>query len=149
MLEMLAALGISFTDERFTEDGHTVLDGMMGWYQDFYFADAKTSEPKQGFYHEDIWWGYEEARGWYRSSWKQMNDPDDPSHKGAVPNRIYGNTAPYGGLCAVRGIAGNVAKLTTFLRTTEQKYRPLIIKHCFRNRRIHLIKNGRWPVLGR
>lgn len=121
VLEMLAALGISFTDERFTEDGHTVLDGMMGWYQDFYFADAKTSEPKQGFYHEDIWWGYEEARGWYRSSWKQMNDPDDPSHKGAVPNRIYGNTAPYGGLCAVRGIAGNVAKIDNLLADNGAK----------------------------
>ena len=121
VLEMLAALGISLTDERFTRDGHTVLDGMMGWYQDFYFADAKTSEPKQGFYHEDIWWGYEEARGWYRSSWKQMNDPDDPSHKGAVPNRIYGNTAPYGGLCAVRGIAGNVAKIDNLLADNGAK----------------------------
>ena len=121
VLEMLAALGISLTDERFTRDGHTVLDGMMGWYQDFYFADAKTSEPKQGFYHEDIWWGYEEARGWYRSSWIQMNDPNDPSHKGAVPNRIYGNTAPYGGLCAVRGIAGNVAKIDNLLADNGAK----------------------------
>lgn len=120
-LEMLAALGISLTDERFTKDGHTVLDGMMGWYQDFYFADAKTSEPKQGFYHEDILWEYEEARGWYRSIWKQMNDPDDPSHKGAVPNRIYGNTAPYGGLCAVRGIAGNVAKIDNLLADNGAK----------------------------
>lgn len=120
-LEMLAALGISLTDERFTKDGHTVLDGMMGWYQDFYFADDKTSEPKQGFYHEDILWEYEEARGWYRSIWKQMNDPDDPSHKGAVPNRIYGNTAPYGGLCAVRGIAGNVAKIDNLLADNGAK----------------------------
>lgn len=121
VLEMLAALGISLTDERFTKDGHTVLDGMMGWYQSFYFEDAKTSKPKQGFYHEDIWWGYEEARGWYRSSWKQMNDPDDPSHKGAVPNRIYGNTAPYSGLCAVRGIAGNVAKIDNLLADNGAK----------------------------
>lgn len=45
-LEMLAALGISLTDERFTKDGHTVLDGMMGWYQDFYFEEAP--KPGQG-----------------------------------------------------------------------------------------------------
>lgn len=121
VMEMLTALDISLTDERFTKDGHTVLDGIMGWYQGFYFEGAKTSEPKQGFYREDIWWGYEEARGWYRSSWKQMNDPDDPSHKGAVPNRIYGNAAPYSGLRAVRGIAGNVAEIDNLLADNGAK----------------------------
>ena len=65
VLEMLAALGISLTDERFTKDGHTVLDGMMGWYQGFYFEDARN-EPYQGFYREDHWWRYKESwGGWY------------------------------------------------------------------------------------
>lgn len=131
VMEMLTALGISLADERFTKDGHTVLDGMMGWYQSFYFENAKTSEPKQGFYHEDIWWGYEETRGWYRSSWKQMNDPDDPSHKGAVPNRIYGNAAPYSGLCAVRGVAGNGAEIDSLpsnngVKTSSIDYKALL-----------------------
>ena len=48
VLEMLVALGISLTDERFTKDDHTVLDGMMGWYQSFYFD--KAPDPGQGFY---------------------------------------------------------------------------------------------------
>lgn len=43
VLEMLAALGISLTDERFTKDGHTVLDGMMGWYQGFYLRMREMS----------------------------------------------------------------------------------------------------------
>lgn len=110
VLEMLAALGISLTDERFTKDGHTVLDGMMGWYQDFYFEDAKASEPKQGFYHEDIWWRYEVVRGWYRASSSLMSDPDDPdSLDKAVCNRIYDNAEPYIGLSAVRDVAGDSA----------------------------------------
>ena len=111
VLEILAALDISLTDERFTKDGHTVLDGMMGWYQNFYFEGAKTSEPKQGFYHEDVWWAYKESRGWYKGGWKQMKDPGDPNHEGAVPNRIYGNAEPYSGLCAVQGTAENGAKI--------------------------------------
>ena len=113
VLEMLAALGISLTDERFTKDGHTVLDGMMGWYQDFYFEGAKTSEPKQGFYREDIVWNYREPRGWYGSMVIQMNDPTGNGENGekAVPNRIYDNAEPYMGLCAVQRIAGNDAKI--------------------------------------
>lgn len=97
VLEMLATLGISLTDERFTKDGHTVLDGMMGWYQDFYFEGAKTSEPKQGFYREDIVWNYREPRGWYGSMVIQMNDPTGNGENGekAVPNRIYDNAEPY------------------------------------------------------
>ena len=113
VLEMLATLGISLTDERFTRDGHTVLDGMMGWYQDFYFEGAKTSEPKQGFYREDIVWNYREPRGWYGSMVIQMNDPTGNGENGekAVPNRIYDNAEPYMGLCAVQRIAGNDAKI--------------------------------------
>ena len=113
VLEMLATLGISLTDERFTKDGHTVLDGMMGWYQDFYFEGAKTSEPKQGFYREDIVWNYREPRGWYGSMVIQMNDPTGNGENGekAVPNRIYDNAEPYMGLCAVQRIAGNDAKI--------------------------------------
>ena len=131
VLEMLATLGISLTDERFTKDGHTVLDGMMGWYQDFYFEDAKTSEPKQGFYHEDGWWRYEESRGWYMKGWIQMGDPNDPNHKGAVPNRIYDNAEPYSGLCAVRGIGGNGAKIDNLpanngVKTSAIDYKALL-----------------------
>lgn len=113
VLEMLATLGISLTDERFTKDGHTVLDGMMGWYQDFYFEGAKTSEPKQGFYREDIVWNCREPRGWYGSMVIQMNDPTGNGENGekAVPNRIYDNAEPYMGLCAVQRIAGNDAKI--------------------------------------
>ena len=131
VLEMLAVLGISLTDERFTKDGCTILDGMMGWYQDFYFEDAKTSEPKQGFYHEDGWWRYEESRGWYRKGWIQMRDPNDPNHKGAVPNRIYDNAEPYSGLCAVRGIGGNGAKIDNLpanngVKTSAIDYKALL-----------------------
>ena len=105
VLEMLAALGISLTDERFTKDGHTVLDGMMGWYQDFYFD--KAPDPGQGFYREDIGWKYWESwGGWYEGSWSQMKDPDDPENGGkAVPLRVYDNAEPYIGLSAFHDTA--------------------------------------------
>ena len=88
VLEMLAALGISLADERFTKDDRTVLDGMMGWYQDFYFD--KAPDPGQGFYREDIWWKYWESwGGWYEGGWSQMKDPDDSENGGkAVPRRV-------------------------------------------------------------
>ena len=132
VLEILAALDISLTDERFTKDGHTVLDGMMGWYQDFYFEGAKTSEPKQGFYHEDVWWAYKEARGWYKGGWKQMKDPDDPNHEGAVPNRIYGNAEPYSGLCAVQGKAENGAKIDNLPANSGVKSSSIAYKTLLR-----------------
>lgn len=132
VLEMLAALGISLADERFTKDGHTVLDGMMGWYQDFYFEGAKTSEPKQGFYHEDVWWAYKEARGWYKGGRKQMKDPDDPNHEGAVPNRIYGNAEPYSGLCAVQGKAENGAKIDNLPANSGVKSSSIAYKTLLR-----------------
>ena len=44
VLEMLAALGISLADERFTKDDRTVLDGMMGWYQSTYAEQARTPD---------------------------------------------------------------------------------------------------------
>lgn len=132
VMELLAALGISLTDERFTKDGHTVLDGMMGWYQDFYFEGAKTSEPKQGFYHEDVWWAYKEARGWYKGGWKQMKDPDDPNHEGAVPNRIYGNAEPYSGLCAVQGKAENGAKIDNLPANSGVKSSSIAYKTLLR-----------------
>ena len=105
VLEMLAALGISLTDERFTKDGHTVLDGMMGWYQAVYSNQAP--KPGQGFYREDIWWKYWESwGGWYEGGWSQMKDPDDPENgEKAVPRRVYDNAAPYIGLSAIRGMA--------------------------------------------
>lgn len=110
VLEMLAALGISLTDERFTKDGHTVLDGMMGWYQSFYFEDARN-EPYQGFYREDHWWRYKESwSGWYEAGSSLMKDPD--GGEGVVSRRIYDNAEPYSGLCAVRETAGNGAKIS-------------------------------------
>ena len=103
VLEMLATLGISLADERFTKDGHTVLDGMMGWYQGFYFEDARN-EPYQGFYREDHWWAYWELQGaWYELSSSLMEDPDAPDDRGkAVERRTYINEAGLIGLCSVR-----------------------------------------------
>lgn len=46
VLEMLAALDISPDDGRFVKNGHTVLDGMMDWYQESYFDGAPA--PGQG-----------------------------------------------------------------------------------------------------
>ena len=102
VLEMLAALGISLTDERFTKDGHTVLDGMMGWYQDFYFEDAKNA-PYQGFYRYDVKWGYNALwSGWYHSIAKTMHDPDTPDDLSrTVTRRIYTNAVAYVGLCNI------------------------------------------------
>lgn len=99
VLEMLAALDISLTDERFTKDGHTVLDGMMGWYQDFYFEEAP--KPGQGFYRENANWGYNtyyKPLGWVKSSWGSMYDPDDPDNPDkCVIERKYINEAAFSG----------------------------------------------------
>ncbi len=102
VLEMLAALGISLTDERFTKDGHTVLDGMMDWYQESYFDGAPA--PGQGFYRHDILWGYRgSGDAWYASSSSLMSDPDAPDDRGkAVERRTYINEAGLIGLCSVR-----------------------------------------------
>lgn len=102
VLEMLAALGISLTDECFTKDGHTVLDGMMGWYQKSYFDGAPA--PGQGFYRHDILWGYRgSGDAWYASSSSLMSDPDAPDDRGkAVERRTYINEAGLIGLCSVR-----------------------------------------------
>ena len=101
-LEMLAALGISLTDERFTKDGHTVLDGMMDWYQESYFDGAPA--PGQGFYRHDILWGYRgSGDAWYASSSSLMSDPDAPDDRGkAVERRTYINESGLIGLCSVR-----------------------------------------------
>ena len=101
VLEMLAALGISLTDERFTKDGHTVLDGMMGWYQGKYSSSAPA--PGQGFYRENANWGYNtysynEPLGWVKSSWGSMYDPDDPDNPDkCVIERKYINEAAFSG----------------------------------------------------
>ncbi len=107
-LEMLAALGISLTDERFTEDGHTVLDGMMGWYQDFYFEEAP--KPGQGFYREETHWGYSDGTytpiGWGISSWTTMSDPDAPDDPDrSVIRRDYLNGTAFPGIAAIRVMA--------------------------------------------
>lgn len=102
VLEMLATLGISLADERFTKDGHTVLDGMMDWYQESYFDGAPA--PGQGFYRHDILWGYRgSVDAWYASSSSLMSDPDAPDDRGkAVERRTYINEAGLIGLCSVR-----------------------------------------------
>ena len=108
VLEMLAALGISLTDERFTKDGHTVLDGMMGWYQDFYFD--KAPKPGQGFYREETHWGYSDGTytpiGWGISSWTTMSDPDAPDDPDrSVIRRDYLNGTAFLGIAAIRVMA--------------------------------------------
>ena len=108
VLEMLAALGISLTDERFTRDGHTVLDGMMGWYQSFYFD--KTPDPGQGFYREETHWGYSDGTytpiGWGISSWTTMSDPDAPDDPDrSVVRRDYLNGTAFPEIAAIRVMA--------------------------------------------
>lgn len=115
VLEMLAALDISLTDERFTKDGHTVLDGMMDWYQESYFDGAPA--PGQGFYRHDILWGYRgSGDAWYASSSSLMSDPDAPDDRGkAVERRTYINEAGLIGLCSVRpavAVAGTLPAST-------------------------------------
>ena len=107
-LEMLAALGISLADERFTKDGHPVLDGMMGWYQDFYFEEAP--KPGQGFYREETHWGYSDGTytpiGWGISSWTTMSDPDAPDDPDrSVIRRDYLNGTAFPGIAAIRVMA--------------------------------------------
>ena len=104
VLEMLAALGISLTDERFTKDGHTVLDGMMGWYQESYFDGAPA--PGQGFYRENANWGYNtyyKPLGWVKSSWRSMYDPDNSDEY--VIERKYINEAAFSGFSLFRTAA--------------------------------------------
>ena len=108
VLEMLAALDISLTDERFTKDSHTVLDGMMGWYQDFYFEEAP--KPGQGFYREETHWGHSDGTytpiGWGISSWTTMSDPDAPDDPDrSVIRRDYLNGTAFPGIAAIRVMA--------------------------------------------
>lgn len=103
-LEMLAALGISLADERFTKDGHTVLDGMMDWYQESYFDGAPA--PGQGFYRENANWGYNtyyKPLGWVKSSWHSMYDPDNSDEY--VIERKYINEAAFSGFSLFRTAA--------------------------------------------
>ena len=113
VLEMLASLGIFLTDERFTKDGHTVLDGMMGWYQDFYFEEAENA-PYQGFYRYEVKWGYNALwGGWYHSTAKVMPkppsiSPDEETFDMVVTTvlrRSYINPIAYTGLCSIRPVA--------------------------------------------
>lgn len=113
VLEMLAALDISLTDERFTKDSHTVLDGMMGWYQDFYFEEAENA-PNQGFYRHYISWDYNALwGGWYHSTAKVMPKPpsislDEETFDMVVTTvlrRRYINPVAYTGLCSIRPVA--------------------------------------------
>lgn len=108
VLEMLAALDISLTDERFAKDGHTVLDGMMGWYQTIYSNQAP--KPGQGFYREDTHWGYSDGTytpiGWGISSWSTMSDPDAPDDPDrSVIRRDYLNGTAFPGIAAIRVMA--------------------------------------------
>lgn len=108
VLEMLAALDISPDDGRFVKNGHTVLDGMMGWYQDFYFD--KAPKPGQGFYREETHWGYSDGTytpiGWGISSWTTMSDPDAPDDPDrSVIRRDYLNGTAFPGIAAIRVMA--------------------------------------------
>lgn len=104
VLEMLAALDISPDDGRFVKNGHTVLDGMMDWYQESYFDGAPA--PGQGFYRENANWGYNtyyKPLGWVKSSWRSMYDPDDPDEY--VIERKYINEAAFSGFSLSRTAA--------------------------------------------
>lgn len=104
VLEMLAALDISLTDERFTKDSHTVLDGIMGWYQGKYSSSAPA--PGQGFYRENANWGYNtyyKPLGWVKSSWRSMYDPDNSDEY--VIERKYINEAAFSGFSLFRTAA--------------------------------------------
>ena len=108
VLEMLAALGISLADERFTKDGHTVLDGMMGWYQAIH--SNQVPKPGQGFYREETHWGYSDGTytpiGWGISSWTTMSDPDAPDDPDrSVIRRDYLNATAFPGIAAIRVMA--------------------------------------------
>lgn len=97
VLEMLAALGISLADERFTKDGHTVLDGMMGWYQAEYLEEVEN-EPKQGFYYYNRTTYNEETQTWERL-------PCSPEAEAVMyQHRRYRNDEAYRGLSALRAL---------------------------------------------
>ena len=105
VIEMLAALGTSLTDERFTKDGHTLLDGMLEMYQSFYFDKAPA--PGMGFYREAISWGYSNGTygpvGWHQYGRSKMRDPDAPDDPGrAVTRRDYINETAFPGLALLR-----------------------------------------------
>ena len=136
VLEMLAALDISLTDERFTKGGHTVLDGMMGWYQAIYSNQAP--KPGQGFYREETHWGYSDGTytpiGWGISSWTTMSDPDAPDDPDRfVVRRDYLNGTAFPGIAAIRAMAkettfnyGSVAMPTSGDTKTKQNYKQLL-----------------------
>lgn len=136
VLEMLAALGISLTDERFTRDGHTVLDGMMGWYQAIYSNQAP--KPGQGFYREETHWGYSDGTytpiGWGISSWTTMSDPDAPDDPDrSVIRRDYLNGTAFPGIAAIRVMAkgtsinhGSVASPIGGDTSTKLNYKQLL-----------------------
>ena len=149
VLEMLAALGISLADERFTKDDRTVLDGMMGWYQSTYAEQART--PGQGFYRELIGWSYSTGKyfpvGWAITSWRTMDDPDDPDEH--VKERIYINETAFPGLAQLRvmlqaapvvggsitapsgGIGGVSAELDYKQLITEKSVKKLIEEYSY------------------
>ncbi|MFR6695399.1 MAG: hypothetical protein ACLUS6_16180 [Dysosmobacter sp.] len=82
-----------------------MLDGMMGWYQNFYFD--KAPDPGQGFYREAISWGYSNGTygpvGWSQSGWSKMSDPDAPDDPGrSVTKRDYINGTAFPGIAAIR-----------------------------------------------
>lgn len=97
VLEMLAALGISLADERFTKDGCTILDGMMGWYQAEYLEEVEN-EPKQGFYYYNRTTYNEETQTWERL-------PCSPEAEAVMyQHRRYRNDEAYRGLSALRAL---------------------------------------------
>lgn len=136
VLEMLAALGISLADERFTKDDRTVLDGMMGWYQAIYSNQAP--KPGQGFYREETHWGYSDGTytpiGWGISSWTTMSDPDAPDDPDrSVIRRDYLNGTAFPGIAAIRVMMqapiadhGSVTMPTEGDASAELNYKQLL-----------------------
>lgn len=97
VLEMLAALDISPDDGRFVKNGHTVLDGMMDWYQAEYLEEVEN-EPKQGFYYYNRTTYNEETQTWERL-------PCSPEAEAVMyQHRRYRNDEAYRGLSALRAL---------------------------------------------
>lgn len=101
VLEMLAALDISPDDGRFVKNGHTVLDGMMDWYQ----SEGITldDEIKQGFYADYKSWRYNEyTQLWEGNLIYGVPEQNSLNYKKEIAmRRIYRNTEIYCGLASL------------------------------------------------
>ena len=122
VLEMMYALRLSPKDAAFTKSGNTVLDGMMGYYQDFYYEKA-SSEPKQGFYVRYTAWAYQEqAESWFGGTRIQQNSNDASKIDDFTSTRIFKNEVAYIGLAIWRNMAvGKENSTLTYQNTIVEK----------------------------